>query len=177
MSRIGKHAIDVPAGVTCELRGREVFVKGKLGELFFQVPSGVEPEFSDGKILFRPMQKTKELISLWGTSRSIVKNIVTGVHEGFSINLEIEGVGYRASVQGKNLKLQLGYSHDVDLPIPEGIQIKCDKPTLVTISGADKQKVGQVAAKIKSYRPPEPFNGKGIRKQGQFILRKQGKKK
>jgi large subunit ribosomal protein L6 len=177
MSRIGKHAVEVPSGVTCELRGREVFAKGKLGELFFHIPTGIEPELSDGKIFLRPLQKTKEILSLWGTSRNIIKNIVTGVHEGFSVNLEIEGVGYRASVQGRNLKLQLGYSHDIDFPIPEGIQVKCDKPTLMTISGADKQKVGQVAAKIKSYRPPEPFNGKGIRKQGQFILRKQGKKK
>lgn len=177
MSRIGKHAVKIPSGVTCELRGREVFVKGKLGELSLRIPQQVEPELSGDELALRPKQQTKEAISLWGTSRSLVNNLVIGAHQGFVVDLEIEGVGYRASVQGKILKLQLGFSHDVDFPIPEGIQIRCDKPTQISVSGIDKQQVGQVAAKIKAFRPPEPFKGKGIRRKGEFVPRKQGKKK
>ena len=177
MSRIGKHAVDIPSGVTCELREREVFVKGKLGELSFQLPRQVELDLSSDKLTLRPLQETKESRSLWGMSRNVVRNLVTGVHQGFVVDLEIEGVGYRASVQGKTLKLQLGFSHDIDFSIPEDIQIRCDKPTQISVSGIDKQKVGQIAAKIKAFRPPEPFKGKGIRLKGEFVPRKQGKKK
>lgn len=177
MSRIGKHAVEIPSGVTCELRGCEVFVKGKLGELSFRIPQQIKPELSGDKLALHPKQQTKEAISLWGMSRNLVNNLVKGVHQGFVVDLEIEGVGYRASVQGKTLKLQLGFSHDIDFPIPEGVQIRCDKPTQISVSGIDKQQVGQVAAKIKAFRPPEPFKGKGIRLKGEFVPRKQGKKK
>lgn len=177
MSRIGKNPVLVPSGVTCQITDQEVQVKGKWGELRTVVPEGIQISLEDGKIWLKPSAKTKVLRMLWGTSRNLVRNLVTGVHEGFTINLEIEGVGYRAAIQGKVLRLQLGYSHDVDFPIPEGIQIKCDKPTAVSIFGASRQQVGQVAAKICSFRPPEPYKGKGIRKENQFIIRKEGKKK
>lgn len=177
MSRVGKHPIPVPAGVTCQITGQDIHAKGKLGELQATVPEGIQISLEEGKVWLKPTAKTKSLQMLWGTSRNLVRNLVAGVHEGFKINLEIEGVGYRAAIQGKTLKLQLGYSHDIDFPIPDGIQMTCDKPTAISVFGINRQQVGQVAAEVCSFRPPEPYKGKGIRKEGQFILRKEGKKK
>lgn len=177
MSRVGKNPVLVPSGVTCSITNQDIRVKGKWGELQTTIPEGIHISLEDGKIWLKPSEKTKNFRMLWGTSRSLVQNLITGVHEGFKVNLEIEGVGYRAATQDKTLKLQLGYSHDIDFLIPDGIQIKCGKPTEVSIMGADRQQVGQVAAEIRSFRPPEPYKGKGIRREKQFVLRKEGKKK
>jgi len=137
----------------------------------------VDMSHADNQIVVTPKEQTKIARSMWGMQRSLAQNLVTGVSEGFSKELEIQGVGYRANLQGKMLKLQLGYSHDIDFPIPDGIQIECERPTAVKISGIDKQQVGQVAAKIRSFRPPEPYKGKGVRYVGEYIFRKEGKKK
>ena len=177
MSRIGKQAVPVPDGVTATIDGQQVSVKGPKGELAVLLVDDVVAEMTDDGIKVDPRDETKRARSMWGMSRTLVSNIVTGVTEGFSKTLEINGVGYRAIVQGKNLQLQLGLSHDVVYPIPEGIDIKCPKPTEVVISGIEKQKVGQVAAEIRRYRPPEPYKAKGIRYAGEYIFRKEGKKK
>jgi len=177
MSRIGKKPIDVPSGVTAAVDGQNVKVKGPKGELAFTVHDDVVVEFNDGKVSVQPKDETKRARSMWGMSRTMVSNLVEGVTKGFEKKLEITGVGYRASVQGKNLVLALGYSHDVIYPIPEGIQITAGKPTEVTIAGIDRQKVGQVAAEIRDFRRPEPYKGKGVRYAGEFIFRKEGKKK
>ena len=177
MSRIGKKPIDVPSGVTAAVDGQDVKVKGPKGELAFRAHDDVVLEFKDGKLTVTPREETKRARSMWGMSRTMVSNLVEGVTKGFEKKLEITGVGYRASVQGKNLVLALGYSHDVIYPIPEGIQIVTGKPTEVTISGVDRQRVGQVAAEIRDFRRPEPYKGKGVRYAGEFIFRKEGKKK
>jgi len=177
MSRVGKNPVDVPAGVEVAISGGLVSAKGKLGALDFQATSDVAITQEEGKIWVKPVNESKKARSMWGTARSRIQNMVTGVSEGFTKNLEINGVGYRAAVQGQALNLQLGFSHDVAYPIPEGITIKCEKPTAISISGADKQKVGQVAAEIRSYRPPEPYKGKGVKYADEVILRKEGKKK
>jgi len=177
MSRVGKNPVDVPAGVEVAISGGLVSAKGKLGALDFQATGDVAITQEDGKIWVKPVNESKKARSMWGTARSRIQNMVTGVSEGFTKNLEINGVGYRAAVQGQALNLQLGFSHDVAYPIPEGITIKCEKPTAISISGADKQKVGQVAAEIRSYRPPEPYKGKGVKYADEVILRKEGKKK
>ena len=152
-------------------------MKGPKGALQFVVPDEVSVKFADGKVQVDPRNETKRARSMWGTSRTMVANLVTGVTQGFERKLEITGVGYRATVQGKNLQLALGYSHDVVYPIPEGITVVTPKPTEIKITGMDKQKVGQVAAEIRGYRPPEPYKGKGVRYAGEFIFRKEGKKK
>jgi large subunit ribosomal protein L6 len=157
MSRIGKKPVAVPAGVTANIEGRQLSVKGPIS--------------------VQPVNDTKRARSFWGMQRTLVQNLITGVTEGYSKQLQITGVGYRANVQGKNLKLQLGYSHDVDYAIPEGITIATPDQTTVNISGIDKQKVGQVAAEIRRWRKPEPYKGKGIKYAGEFIFRKEGKKK
>ena len=177
MSRVGKNPVAVPSGVTVAVDGRLVTAKGKLGELKLNLGDQVTAKLQDGKLVCAPVNDTKKARMQWGTTRNLMRNMVQGVSQGFKRNLEINGVGYRAAVQGKMLQLQLGYSHDINYPIPEGIQIKCEKPTAISITGFDKQKVGQVAAEIRSYRGPEPYKGKGIKYEGEMILRKEGKKK
>ena len=177
MSRIGKKPVAVPSGVTANVEGHTVKMKGPKGALQFVVPEEVSVKLEDGKVQVDPGNESKRARSMWGTSRTLVANLVTGVTKGFERKLEITGVGYRASVQGKNLQLALGYSHDVIYPIPEGIQIATPKPTEITISGIDSQKVGQVAAEIRGFRPPEPYKGKGVKYAGEYIFRKEGKKK
>lgn len=177
MSRIGKHPVEIPEGVTCEINGQEITVRGKNGELKAQASKDVQITKDDNGILVRPCDDTKQARMLWGTWKNLIRNMVKGVNEGFTVRLEINGVGYRAAAEGQNLRLQLGFSHDILYPIPEGIQIKCEKPTVVAISGADRQRVGQVAAEIRSYRMPEPYKGKGIKYEGERIVRKEGKKK
>jgi len=177
MSRIGKQAVSIPSGVTTEVDGQTVSAKGPKGELTFVLNELVVAEQNDDGITVSPVNQSKTARSMWGLSRSMVSNIVAGVSSGFEKKLEITGVGYRASLQGKNLQLALGFSHDVLYPIPDGIEIQCPKPTEIIVSGIDKQKVGQVAAEIRKYRPPEPYKGKGVRYAGEYIFRKEGKKK
>ena len=177
MSRIGKKAVPVPSGVTANVEGQTVKVKGPKGALQLVLHGDIEAKMDQGAIKIDPRSETKRARSQWGTYRTLVSNLLTGVTKGFEENLEITGVGYRAAVQGKNLQLQLGYSHDVIYPIPEGITIATPKPTEIKISGIDKQRVGQVAAEIRGFRPPEPYKGKGVKYVGEFIFRKEGKKK
>jgi len=177
MSRIGKKPVPVPAGVTASIDGGKLSVKGPKGTLSLTLADDVSYTVEDGAISVQPANDTKRARSFWGMQRTLVQNLITGVTEGFSKQLLITGVGYRANAQGKNLKLQLGYSHDVDYAIPEGITIATPDQTTVNISGIDKQKVGQVAAEIRRWRKPEPYKGKGIKYAGEFIFRKEGKKK
>jgi len=177
MSRIGKKPVAVPAGVTAKVDGQTVAVKGAKGELQFVVPEDVSVEFNDNQIKVDPKNTTKRARALWGTSRAQIQNLVIGVTTGFEKKLEITGVGYKAAVAGKNLQLSLGYSHDIQYPIPAGIAIVTPKPTEITITGIDKRQVGQVAAEIRDYRGPEPYKGKGVKYAGEFIFRKEGKKK
>ncbi|WP_138379513.1 50S ribosomal protein L6 [Luteithermobacter gelatinilyticus] len=177
MSRIGKKPVAVPQGVEANLNGRDLTVKGPKGQLAMTFMEEVDVKFEDGQITVMPIGETKRARSMWGMQRTLAQNLVTGVTEGFSKTLNLVGVGYRASVQGKNLQLQLGYSHDVLYPIPEGIDIKCPDQTTIVISGIDKQKVGQVAAEIRKWRKPEPYKGKGIKYADEYIFRKEGKKK
>ena len=177
MSRVGKHPVTVPSGVTVEIANRILKAKGKLGELSLNLSEEVEAKLEGGKVVVTPRSDSKRARMLWGTTRALVNNMVAGVSTGFSKTLEISGVGYRAQVQGKNLQLQLGFSHDVVYPIPAGVTIKCDKPTQITISGADRNRVGQAAAEIRAFRKPEPYKGKGIKYDNERILRKEGKKK
>jgi large subunit ribosomal protein L6 len=177
MSRIGQNPVMVPSGVTIDIAGQRITAKGKQGELSLTVVEAISLTREDDKLWVKPRDESKFAQTMWGTSRSLVQNIVIGVSEGYSINLEIHGVGYRAAVQGKSLVLQLGYSKEIDFPIPDGITIACERPTMIAISGADKQQVGQVAANIRGFRKPEPYKGKGIRYVGEQILRKEGKKK
>ena len=177
MSRIGKKPVAVPGGVTAAVNGQEVKVKGPKGELKHVLVDDIIAKLDKGEIEIAMREDTPNARAMWGMSRTLVANLVAGVTEGFTKKLEITGVGYRAAVQGSNVQLQLGYSHDVTFPIPQGIQVVCPKPTEIVITGIDKQKVGQVAAEIRRFRPPEPYKGKGIRYAGEFILRKEGKKK
>ena len=177
MSRIGKKPVPLPKGVTAKLEARTVSVKGPKGELKLRLVPEVEAAVSDGSVAITPREQSDRARAMWGMQRTLLNNIVRGVTEGFTEKLEISGVGYRAAVQGKNLQLQLGFSHDVLHPIPSGIQIVCEKPTAITITGIDKQLVGQVASEIRSYRKPEPYKGKGVRYAGERIRRKEGKKK
>ncbi|KQP08713.1 MAG: 50S ribosomal protein L6 [Methylobacterium sp.] len=177
MSRVGKKPVPVPSGVTATVTGQTVTMKGSKGELQFVVPSVVDVKFEDGAVSVQPRNQTKQARSLWGTSRAQVANLVEGVSKGFEKKLEITGVGYRAAMAGKALKLSLGYSHDVEYEIPAGITIAVPKPTEIVVSGIDRQVVGQVAAEIREYRSPEPYKGKGVKYAGEFIFRKEGKKK
>ena len=177
MSRIGKHPVTIPAGVELTQDGRQLRAKGKLGELAMLATEEVEIEMADGAVAVRPRDDSRKARNMWATTRTLINNLVTGVSTGFSKRLEISGVGYRAAVDGKALVLQLGYSHEIRYPIPDGIAMKCERPTLIEISGADKQRVGQIAAEIRGYRGPEPFKGKGIKYENERILRKEGKKK
>ena len=177
MSRIGKHPVPIPGGVEVQLSGQTLTTKGRLGSLSLVVSNEVTASITDGTVTIAPKSETKQSRAMWGTTRALVSNMVTGVSAGFSRNLEIVGVGYRAAVQGNTLNLQLGYSHDIPFPIPADVRIACERPTVVTVSGADRQRVGQVAAEIRSYRPPEPYKGKGIRYVNETVRRKEGKKK
>jgi large subunit ribosomal protein L6 len=177
MSRIGKQPIPIPKGVTVSVDGQAVKVKGPKGELDVTLVDDVSVEMDAESIVVAPREDTQRGRSMWGMSRTLVNNLVVGVSEGFKRDLEINGVGYRAAVQGRTLQLQLGYSHDIAFPIPEGIDIKCERPTAISISGIDKQKVGHVAAKIRGLRPPEPYKGKGVKYADETISRKEGKKK
>lgn len=177
MSRIGKKPVALPKGVTASIEGQTVKVKGPKGELNVTLANDVQASVGADGVSVAVREGAERGRQMWGLSRTLVNNLVTGVTQGFSQKLEINGVGYRAAVQGKNLQLQLGFSHDVAYPIPQGISIVCEKPTSITVSGIDKQLVGQVAAEIRNYRPPEPYKGKGVKYAGEYILRKEGKKK
>ena len=177
MSRIGKKPVPVPTGVTASVDGQTVKVKGPKGALQLVLHDDVVVSMDKGAVNVQPRNETKRARSLWGTSRTLVNNLIAGVTKGFEEKLEITGVGYRAAVQGKQLNLQLGFSHDVTFAIPEGIAITTPKPTEINISGIEKQTVGQVAAEIRGYRPPEPYKGKGVKYAGEYIFRKEGKKK
>jgi large subunit ribosomal protein L6 len=177
MSRIGKRAVAVPSGVTANIEGQTVKVKGPKGALQVVLDRDVAVKMETGSIKVDPRNDTKRARAMWGTYRALIANVITGVTKGFEQRLEITGVGYRAAVQGKNLQIALGYSHDIIYPIPEGITIAAPKPTEVVVSGIDRQKVGQVAAEIREYRPPEPYKGKGIKYANEYIFRKEGKKK
>jgi large subunit ribosomal protein L6 len=178
MSRIGKKPIAIPAGVTATVESGTLTVKGPKGTLAMQLLDDlVKYEVAEGEIRVTPLVDAQRNRAAWGMTRTNVQNLVTGVTEGFTKVLEITGVGYRAAAQGKNLRLQLGYSHDVNFPVPEGVDVKTPDPNTVEITGIDKQKVGQVAAEIRRWRKPEPYKGKGIKYRGEFIFRKEGKKK
>ena len=177
MSRVGKKPVTVPSGVTANVEGQTVKVKGPKGQLQVVVHDDVSVALDKGAVTVSPRFETKRSRSLYGTSRALIANLIEGVTKGFEKKLEINGVGYRAAVQGKNLQLSLGYSHDVLFPIPEGIAIVTPKPTEIVISGNDIQRVGQVAAEIRKWRPPEPYKGKGVKYADEFIFRKEGKKK
>jgi large subunit ribosomal protein L6 len=177
MSRVGKNPVAIPEGVTLTMAGQTLTAKGKLGTLALAVSNEVATSVEDGKFWVKPRNDSKRARMLWGTTRALVSNMVAGVSKGFSVKLDINGVGYRAAVQGKNLVLQLGYSHDVTFPIPDDVKIVCEKPTAIAISGADKQRVGQVAAVLRAFRKPEPYKGKGIKYDFETVRRKEGKKK
>ena len=177
MSRIGKKPVPIPGAVKATIDGRKVTVKGPKGELSVDLVKEVQAKMTDDGILVEPINSSKRARSMWGMSRTLVQNLVTGVTDGYSKKLEIQGVGYRALLKGKDLQLQLGFSHDVLFPIPGGIEIKCPTQTEIEINGIEKQVVGQLAAEIRDYRPPEPYKGKGIRYKGEYIFRKEGKKK
>ena len=177
MSRIGKKPVAVPGNVTAAVNGQEVKITGPKGELKHVLVDDIIAKLDKGGIAVTMREDTPNAHAMWGMSRTLVANLIAGVTEGFTKKLEITGVGYRAAVQGSNVQLQLGYSHDVTYPIPQGIQVVCPKPTEIVITGIDKQKVGQVAAELRRFRPPEPYKGKGIKYAGEFILRKEGKKK
>ena len=177
MSRVGKHAVAVPAGVTVDINAHTVAVKGKLGQLSLVIPTELTVVLDAGKLSVTPKQVTQRSRTLWGTTRNNLNNMVKGVSDGYKKVLEIDGVGFRAAVQGKELVLQIGFSHEVKYGIPDGITIKAEKPTLISVTGFDRQKVGQVAAEIRSLKKPEPYKGKGIKYEREKILRKEGKKK
>jgi large subunit ribosomal protein L6 len=177
MSRIGKRPVPLPSGVSASTEDQTLVVKGPKGALQMQMRDEIRYDISDEGISVVPANDTKEARAFWGMQRTLVQNLVTGVSEGFSKVLEINGVGYRAQAQGRNLRLQLGYSHDVNFPVPEGVEVKTPDQTTIEISGIDKQKVGQVAAEIRRWRKPEPYKGKGIKYRGEYIFRKEGKKK
>ena len=177
MSRIGKHPVKLPAGVTATISADEIVIKGKLGELKATLPSGVSVKQENDEIVVCPVSETKEHRMLWGTMRANIQNMVIGVSEGFKRKLELIGVGYKAQAQGTKLKLSLGYSHDIDYEMPQGVQCATPQPTVIELTSADKQLVGQVASEIRSYRSPEPYKGKGVKYEEETVLRKVGKKK
>ena len=177
MSRVGKKPVSIPTGVTAKVDGQRVSAKGGKGELEFVAPDEVAVKLEDNAIKVDPRDGSKKARALWGTARAMINNIVTGVSDGFEKKLEITGVGYRAAVQGKTLQLALGYSHDINYPIPDGIAIATPRPTEVVVSGIDRRQVGQVASEIRAMRPPEPYKGKGVKYADEYIFRKEGKKK
>lgn len=177
MSRVGKYPVPVPSGVTIAIADGTLSAKGKLGELSMKLHDDVEVAVEDGKVVVKPRVETTRARTMWGTTRALVNNMVKGVSQGFTRKLEINGVGYRAAVAGRELTLQLGYSHDIKYAIPTGVTIVAEKPTLLAVSGADRQRVGQVAAEIRAFRGPEPYKGKGVKYEDETIVRKEGKKK
>ena len=177
MSRIGKYPVEVPQGVQVALSGRTVTAKGKLGEAKLDLTDWVDASVEDNKITVTPRGNERQARMMWGTTRSLLAGMVKGVSQGYSKSMEITGTGYRAAVQGKELVLNLGLSHEVKYPIPQGIKITCEKPTSIKVEGVDKRLVGQVCAEIRTWRPPEPYKGKGIKFEGEAIRRKEGKKK
>jgi large subunit ribosomal protein L6 len=177
MSRVGKYPVEVPAGVTMALAGNILTAKGKLGELKMALTDNVEAKIEGNHVSVAPKTKEAQARMMWGTTRANIANMVKGVSVGYAKTLEITGTGFRAAVNGKNLVVNLGFSHDVVYPIPAGITISCEKPTLIKVAGMDKREVGQVCAEIRSYRPPEPYKGKGVKFEGEAIRRKEGKKK
>jgi large subunit ribosomal protein L6 len=177
MSRIGKNPVAIPEGVAVDLAGQILTAKGRLGTLSVAVSNEVTAKVADGAVTITPNSESKQARAMWGTTRALVNNMVTGVATGFTRNLDINGVGYRAAVQGDTLTLQLGYSHEIAYPIPTDVRIACERPTMIAVSGADRQRVGQVAAEIRAFRPPEPYKGKGIKYRDETIRRKEGKKK
>ena len=177
MSRVGQSPVVVPDGVSIEILDGILTAKGKLGEQSFPISDEVNVAIKENIVTVSPKNQTKRSRSMWGTTRASINNMLTGVNKGFTVELEINGVGYRAAVEGKDLVLSLGFSHPVRYPIPDGVTMKSKHPTAITINGGDKQKVGQLAAEIRAYRPPEPFKGKGIKYAGENIRRKEGKKK
>jgi large subunit ribosomal protein L6 len=177
MSRIGKKAVAVPSGVTATVDGQTVTAKGPKGQLAVALVDEVTVAMTDDGIKVDPRDQSKRARSMWGMSRTLVQNIVTGVSDGFEKRLEINGVGYRAQAQGKTLNLALGYSHEVNFDVPEGVEIQTPRPTEIVVSGIDKQKVGQIAAEIRRWRPPEPYKGKGVKYVDEYVFRKEGKKK
>ena len=177
MSRIGKYPVMIPSGVEIQLAGQTLSAKGRLGTLSMMLSNEVTTSIADGAVTVAPRSDSKQSRAMWGTTRALINNMVTGVSTGFTVNLEIIGVGYRAQVQGKTLNLQLGYSHDIPFPIPDDVRITCERPTVIAVSGADRQRVGQIAADIRAYRPPEPYKGKGIKYATETVRRKEGKKK
>ena len=177
MSRVGKNPVTIPQGVQVAIAGQKLTAKGKLGSLEMTLSPEVETKVADGRVSVAARGETKQARMQWGTTRALINNMMRGVSEGYVVNLEINGVGYRAQVQGKNLVLQLGFSHDVNFPIPDDIKVVCEKPTSIRVTGADKQRVGEIAAKIREFRKPEPYKGKGIKYETETIRRKEGKKK
>lgn len=177
MSRVGKNPIVVPTGVNVNITSESMEVVGKLGKLSMPLSDAVKIDMADGLIHVKPVNNSTRARSLWGTTQRRIKNLVNDIANGVTRNLELVGVGYRASVQGNTLTLQLGFSKDVIYSLPEGITVKCEKPTSIAVSGADRQLVGQVVAEIRKHRPPEPYKGKGVIPQGEFVIRKEGKKK
>ena len=177
MSRIGKKPVALPGGVTATVNGQEIAVKGPKGELKHVLAEEIVAKLDKDGLEVGMREDSKRARAMWGMSRTQLANLVTGVTEGFTKRLEINGVGYRAALQGSDLRLQLGFSHDISYPIPQGIEVQCPKPTEIVVTGIDKQKVGQVAAEIRAFRPPEPYKGKGVKYAGEYILRKEGKKK
>ena len=177
MSRVGKHPVAIPSGVEVQMSGQTLSAKGGLGTLRLVVSNEVTAAIADGAVTIAPKNETKHARAMWGTTRALVNNMVNGVSKGFSVTLEINGVGYRAAAQGSTLNLQLGYSHEIAYPIPSDVNIVCERPTLIRVSGADRQRVGQIAAEIRAYRPPEPYKGKGIKYSTETVRRKEGKKK
>ncbi len=177
MSRVGKYPVVVPAGVQVALMGRTVVAKGKNGELRLDLTNEVDVEIASNQVAVKPRGEDRRSRTMWGTTRSLINSMVQGVSTGFTKEMEINGTGYRAAVQGKDLVLNLGYSHEIRYPVPLGIKITCEKPTSIKVEGADKRQVGQVAAEIRAYRGPEPYKGKGVKYVNEQILRKEGKKK
>ena len=177
MSRIGKYPVEIPSGVTLAMAGQTLTARGKLGELKLDVSDTIDATVEGSRFVVRPRGTTAQARMMWGTTRALVANMVRGVSTGYAKTLEITGTGYRAAVQGPNLVINLGFSHDVVYPIPPGIKVTCEKPTLIKIEGMDKRQVGQVCAEIRTWRPPEPYKGKGVKFEGEQIRRKEGKKK
>ncbi len=177
MSRVGKYPVEIPAGVELAMAGRTLTAKGKLGELSLAVRDSVTVKVEDGKVSVAPNGGERTARMMWGTTRALVANMVKGVSTGYAKTMEIQGTGFRAAVTGPNLVINLGFSHDVVYPVPEGIKITTPRPTAITVEGTDKRLVGQVAAEIRAYRPPEPYKGKGVRYDTETIRRKEGKKK
>jgi large subunit ribosomal protein L6 len=177
MSRVGKYPVEIPAGVQVALAGGKITVKGKLGELSLPLTDRVDTTVEGNKVTVAPRGNSTPARMMWGTTRALVASMVKGVSTGFSKTMEITGTGYRAAVNGSNLVINLGFSHDVVYPIPSGIKVTCEKPTSIKVEGVDKRLVGQVCAEIRAWRPPEPYKGKGVKFEGEAIRRKEGKKK